>query len=330
VSVLLPVRDAAATLDQALGSLRRQRFSDFEVLVVDDGSVDESPRIAAHHAADDGRIRLFRQPARGLVPALQRGLDLARGPLLARMDADDWAHPARLGEQARCLESAGGLALCATQVRIVGANVRDGFRRYEAWSNGLLTPGQIERARFIESPLVHPTVMVRRQVLQAVGGWRQGPFPEDYELWLRLMAAGHRLAKLPRVLLWWRDGPGRLTRVDQRYSQAAFAALKARYLAAGPLRGVERWLLWGAGKAGRQLARELEPCGQLPTAWLDIDPRKVGRQRRGRPVWGIDRLPRAGELPVLVAVGAQGARQLIRPQLQALGYREGVDCWFCS
>src|SRR5205814_831107 len=98
-------------------------------------------------------------------------------------------------------------------------------------SNQLCDPGAIARERFIESPLVHPSVLARRAVL-AENGYRDGPFPEDYELWLRLLARGVLMAKVPRVLLTWREHAARATRRDPRYAPARHRELKVQALLA--------------------------------------------------------------------------------------------------
>ena len=103
-----------------------------------------------------------------------------------------------------------------------------------AWTNGLLTHEEIALARFVESPLAHPSVMFRRSLVERWGGYAEGAFPEDYELWLRWLDAGVRMEKLADPLLIWNDSPTRLSRRDPRYAAEAFYRVKARYLA--------RWL----------------------------------------------------------------------------------------
>ena len=96
VSVLLPAYNAAATLPECLRSISRQTLQDWECIVVDDGSVDATGRLAAEFAAQDRRVRVLREPHRGLVGALNRGLAHCRGRYVARMDADDLMHRRRL------------------------------------------------------------------------------------------------------------------------------------------------------------------------------------------------------------------------------------------
>ena len=331
VSVLLPVRDAEPFLGDCLASLATQSLTDFEVVAVDDGSRDGSAARLAAAARRDRRVRVVSRPREGLVAALNRGLEACRAPYVARLDADDLAARRRLELQAAALDADPRLDLVSCRVRhFPSAAVGLGFRIYERWLNGLLSHEQILRERFIESPLPHPSVMARRDVLRAAGGYRDRGWPEDYDLWLRLAASGARFRKLPRCLVGWRAHPGRLTHTDRRYAVERFLACKAHHLVCGPLAG-RRTIVWGAGQTGRRLAKHLEREGAAPQAFLDIDPKKIGGSLRRRPVLAADELPRllTGRRPPLVvsAVSSRGARRLIRARLVGLGLEEGVDFW---
>lgn len=323
----MPFRDAEATLPECLESIRRQTFGDYELLAVDDGSQDGSVALVEAAARADARVRLL-QPGRvGLVAALNYGLAQARGALLARMDADDLMRPERLAAQRAALEQDPSLALVACQVELFPAEqVREGYREYLRWQNSCITPQQIAGQLYVESPLAHPSVMLRREVLEQLGGYAAGPFPEDYELWLRMHQAGMRMAKLPQVLLDWRERPDRTSRVDPRYAREAFDRLRARFLAQEPrLHSGRALVFWGAGRKTRLRARLLIDQGFCPIAWIDIDPRKIGQRVWGLPVqppaW-LDQRPRPF---VLVYVTNHGAREYIDSLLAPLGYRLGED-----
>jgi hypothetical protein len=203
--------------------------------------------------------------------------------------------------------------------------------RYLDWSNQLCAPEQIARERFIESPLVHPSVVMRRSAL-AVASYRDGPFPEDYDLWLRLIAGGVALAKVPRVLLTWREHAARATRRDSRYAPDRHRALKIEALLAGPLARPVPLLFWGAGLEGKPLLRTLRARGRDLRAVIDIDPRKIGNRVHDTPVVPQAALPGLlAEHPdalVLVAVGVPEARPGIRAVLAALGLVEGQRYFF--
>ncbi len=330
VSVLLPYRDAEATLEQALRSVLAQRDVSLELIAVDDGSRDGGARIAQQLAATDSRLRPMTSGGVGIARALQQAAQTARAPWLARMDADDVSLPGRLAAQLQRMRQQPALAALGTCVEAFADDaLQEGMRRYVAWQNGLISAADHRRQIFVESPLCHPSVMLRADALHAVGGFRDGAFPEDYDLWLRLDAAGYALAKLQRVLLRWRSSPAGATRSDPRYARPRFTALKAPHLARR-LRAHPRPLdVWGAGAAGKRLARALEPHDVRAARFIDIDPRKLGRMARGAAIVAVDALAPPGERWVVVALAARGARDLARAELDARGYREGDD-YLCA
>lgn len=332
VSVLMPCYNAAATVNEAVASILGQTKTDFELIAVDDGSTDGTGASLEAWAARDRRIVLLTQPHGGQVLALQAGAAACRAPLVARMDADDRSWPERLARQTAYLEEHPQLAVVGSLVDgFPPQNVRQGFRIYLEWLNGLTTPEAIAKEIFVESPLAHPSVLMRRAWLERVGGYQERGWPEDYDLWLRMHLAGARFAKVPQVLLDWREHAARVTRTDPRYAVENFLRAKSEYLLRGPLQGRDGLVVWGAGQMGRRLAKHLVRAGAPLRAFVDIDPGKVGRTRRGAPIIHPTELPVlwAG-LPrpaLLAAVGSRGARKLIREQLSEMDLVEGQDWW---
>lgn len=325
VSVLLPYRDAAGTIEEALESVLDERGIAFEVIAVDDGSRDDGPARVARIARRDARVIPVATEGLGIAGALARGTEIARGELLARMDGDDVSVPGRLAASATLLDERPELGVVGTQVEAFpeGA-VGEGTRRYLAWQNGLTSPEDHDRDLFVEAPLCHPSVTMRREALAAAGGYREVPWAEDYDLWLRVHAAGWKLAKVPAVLLRWRQHARRATVTDPRCALARFDALKGRYLAPRIRQRGRPLAVWGAGKTGKRIGRALRQNGVAPVLYVDIDPRKIGSVAQGAPIVAPADLPR-GEHSVVVAVGARGAREIVRARLDAAGFVEGVD-----
>lgn len=316
-------------LPEAAASLSAQTFEDFEVVAVDDGSADGTWPLLLDWAARDRRVRPLRRAPRGLVAALATAQAYARGDLVARMDADDVAEPDRFAEQESLLAGSPAVAACGTHVRYFPREVlREGALRYEGWLNSLSTPETVQREIFVECPLAHPSLMVRRAALLGVGGYRDVGWPEDYDLVLRLWQAGHQLAVVPRVLLHWRESEGRASRTDPRYGPDAFRRCKVHFLARTLAVGREGVVVWGAGPVGKAFARALVAGGLELRAFVDLDPRKIGQEVHGVRVVAPSEIGRFQGALAVAAVGSPGARAEIREALDAAGWREMTD--YCA
>ncbi len=341
VSVLLPCRDAEPFLDECIESLEAQTEERFEVVALDDGSRDDTGRMLRRWAVRDARVRLVERDGSGIIAALQRLAGAARAPLIARMDADDIARPGRLAAQLQLLARQPGIAACGTGVRYFPRRAAGpGYRRYERWLNGLVGPAAVRRDLFVECPIAHPTLMVRREVFDAVGGYRDTESPEDYDLVLRMAAGGHALTNVPEVLHDWRLGERRLSESSARYSPDAFRRLKVSHLARGRIPPGRPLVIWGAGRVGKAFARAWPSRAGGIAAFVDLDPRKIGQTIHGATVIRPEDLPgldgaadpavsgavRCPPRPyVLLAVGSPGAREDIREALAELDFREIAD-----
>ncbi len=320
------MRDGARHLPEAIASLQAQTDADFEVIAVDDGSADDTFGILAAWARSDRRVRPLRQEPTGIVAALEHARAMARGRWLARMDADDVSEPQRFAHQRALMESDPTLTVCGTHVRsFPDGEVREGARRYEAWLNATAAPEDVARELFVECPLAHPTFFLSADAVSRVGGYRDRGWAEDYDLLLRLWRGGGRLAKVPEVLLRWREGPGRLQRTSPVYGPDAFVRCKVHHLTRSLLSDGRAVAVWGAGPVGKTFARALADGGVRVRAFVEVDPRKIGQEIHEAPVLDTEGgLALRGVLH-LAAVGQPGARDTLRAILSGAGLRELVD-----
>jgi len=325
VSVLMAVHNEGAYLEATIASLQRQTLRDWHLVVIDDGSSDDTPRILHLAAEHDARIEVLSPGRVGLVSALNQGLSHCHAPLLARMDGDDICHPERFARQVRYLEEHPEVSLLATRIRhFPRPSLTDGMRAYESWLNSHLEHEDIARDIFVESPFANPSVMLRTAQLKALGGYRDRGWPEDYDLWLRLSETGARFARLPETLLFWRDHPDRLTRTSPAFSLEAFRTCRAHFLCRGFLSGVASVTLWGAGLEGKAWRKTLLRHDIQVNRWVEIDPNKIGQTIHGAPVDPIDTLA-PGQGPMLITIGARSARAQVREFAASKGLREGKD-----
>jgi hypothetical protein len=184
VSVLLPVRDGEAHLEAALGSVLGQTHGELELIAIDDGSRDDTPRLLA--ACADPRLRVITNPvALGLAGALNRGLEICRGELIARQDADDLSEPDRLAKQVAFLAAHPEVALLGSAARLIDERGRS--RGVQEVPSGVLA---VRFESLLGNPFVHTSTMFRRAALER-HGLRYDPafaVSQDYDLWVRLLA----------------------------------------------------------------------------------------------------------------------------------------------
>ena len=293
--------------------------------MVNNNSSDGSREIALGWEHHDPRFTLLKEERQGVMYASNRGCDAARGDYLARMDADDVSLPGRLRLQSEFLDQNPEFGAVAGKVLHVGdPQNTEGFRRFVEWSNSLCTYKEIYHRRFIEAPIVNPAAMWRRSTMEQHGMYLAGDFPEDYEMWLRWLDRGVKIAKLQEVILEWHDSEQRLTRTDPIYSDRSFFEIKSKYLA--------KWLaennsfhprvtVWGASRISRRRARILEQHGISISTYIDT---KKGRQIE-RDVIHYEDLPLAGEMFILTYIRQMDNRERIQAFLEDRGYVEGKD-----
>ncbi len=329
ITVTMPCYNCGATVAHALDSLLGQTCTDFEIVAVDDGSSDDTSAILAEYARRDSRVRTFSIKHGGVIAAANAGIEAASGQYIARMDADDEALPERLAAQAHLLDNDQSLGLVGCRVRFGGCRKTcAGYAHYVEWTNTLLSHEAISLNRFVEFPVPNPSIMYRRDYVDAHGPYIDGDFPEDYELLLRWLEAGVRMAKADDELMIWNDPPTRLSRNHPRYDVDAFYRIKTEYLA--------RWLaennphhptvhILGSGRTTRKRADLLLGHGIRFAAYYDIDPRKIGHVVNGVRV--IDRrdIPAPGTAFCLSYVASRGARDEIADFLGRRGYLLGQD-----
>jgi glycosyltransferase involved in cell wall biosynthesis len=210
VSIVLPVYNGGALLNDAIDSVLSQSLGDFELIVLDDGSTDDTWELL--QALSDPRIHAYRHDNMGLPATLNRGISLAKGRYIARLDHDDLMMPSRLEAQAHYLDAHKDVALLGTAARIfVGNEPTERYHRHPRSSKAL------KLRLLFDNPFVHASIMFRRDAILAIGGYctdKDRLPPEDYELWSRV-AREHDIANLEDVLTIYREVPGSLSRIGE-------------------------------------------------------------------------------------------------------------------
>jgi len=241
------------------------------------------------------------------------------------MDADDLMHRARLRAQLAALEKGRDLAAVGCHVRVFPRRtLRDGGRAYERWLNRIDGARRVHEEAFVECPVAHPTLVIRRDILAALG-YRDRGWPEDYDLVLRLLGAGHQVGVVPQRLLAWRDGPARLSRTADRYRLDRLTECKAAFLATHFLGDRDAYVLWGYGATGRTLRRALLAHGKRPSHIVEVHPGRIGNTIHGAPVVPPEALRQLPGRRIVASVAGEGPRREIRESLGSMGFHETRD-----
>jgi len=327
VSVVLPVRNGDPYLGEAVASILNQTVKNIELILVDDHSTDAAVSVLDK---SDPRIKFTKSRGHGVVDAFNTGFEHCRGDFIARMDADDISLPRRFETQLEYLDRHPSVDIVGSCVEIFSeTGIQGGLERYQTWLNSVREPEQVHNQIFIESPLPNPGVMFRRSALQQLNGYRKNDWPEDYDLFLRADAAGMQMGKPEPVLLRWREHKDRLTHTDGIYEREQFMRAKTHFLVHHRLKG-QPVIIWGAGPTGRLMFDLITTEGGEVEGFIEVHPRRIGGQKRGLPVWPMDKVEDLGAAMLLVAVGAAGAREEIAAFLQVHNKVEGRDYLFVA
>ncbi|MFC2086320.1 glycosyltransferase family 2 protein [Bacteroidota bacterium] len=325
VSVILPFFNASSTLQRAIDSIACQSMKDFECILINNNSTDISVEIAQKQTNKDKRFILIHEKNQGVMFASNAGSEQARGKYIARMDADDRAYSNKLKMQADFLDANPDYGAVAGIVEHISHSENtQGFARYVEWVNSVQSYLEILNSMFIESPIVNPSAMWRKEIAEKYGMYKYGDFPEDYEMWLRWLSKGVKIKKLNETVLKWYDSDTRLTRTQSIYSDSAFYRIKTKYLA--------KWLeknnpfhpriaVWGASRISRRRARLLKQYNIEIECYIDI---KRNRQLNQEVVY-YNEIPPPDKAFILTYIKQMNARDEIQNFLHSRGYKEGLN-----
>ncbi|MGK7395875.1 MAG: glycosyltransferase [Candidatus Cyclobacteriaceae bacterium M3_2C_046] len=324
ISIILPVKNAENTIHQAVKSILNQTFEDLELIVIDDHCQDHTLEKLAK--ISDSRIKVLQPEGKGLVDGLNQGIRYSKGRYLARMDADDISLAWRLEKQLDLLKQEPEVDVVSGLVEYVGDQKNhQGYYLHVQWLNQLITCRDIYLNRFVDAPLAHPSAMFRRSLIGSGPFYREGSFPEDYDLWLRLFEQGVRFKKITWPVLQWRDHPARLSRTSEKYKRLNFTLLKLSYF--------NQWfksksdqnraiLIWGIGAKAKYCGNFLKERGVTVAGYIDVTPKKYFNNH---PVIHYHDIKLYRSCFILSFVSDRTGRKLVHQYLLDQGWIEGKD-----
>lgn len=317
ISVILPFYNISEFLEEAIISVLNQTFSNFELILINDGSTDESLNLAKQFELSDSRVKIINQHNQGMAKALNRGIESAKANIIARMDGDDICHPQRFEKQFSMIITMPENSHVSSLVKPFSSTIiSEGSERYFRWLNSKITHEEILEGLFKESPIIHPSAMFTKKAYIDAGGYREYNGPEDYDLWLNMALTSTTFKKYNETLLEYRIHKNNLSRNDMtHYSREAFKIRQAQFLTTMIKNGFfdkkDNFVICGAGKEGKRVFNILNKHKIPISLFIDVDPKKIGKTYKSIDILSVEQINRDSNLLYLGVTGSWRSEELL-------------------
>jgi glycosyltransferase involved in cell wall biosynthesis len=277
ISIIMPVRDAQRYLAECIDSIIGQSESNWELIAVNDHSIDNSPTILREYSKKDYRIIIADSDGKGIIPALRKGYSLSSGQFITRMDGDDLMKPHKLETLRKDLKNHGPGNLAIGLVEYFSEHeLRGGYKKYEQWLNNLSRSGNNFEEVYKECVIPSPCWMAYRVDFESIGAFNANRYPEDYDLCFRFYGQKIKVIPSSEVLHAWRDYPERTSRNDPNYADNRFIPLKLEYFLELDRNRSHPLIIWGAGRKGKDIVSFLQNSEES-FHWICNNPEKIGK-----------------------------------------------------
>lgn len=311
ISIVMPAKNADKYICKCIDSILAQVYIDWELLVVDDGSIDDTYLLLKSYSIKDDRITVFINNGKGIIDALQLAYINSNGSYITRMDADDIMHPNKLKTMQNSLQESGKGYLATGLVKyFCDGEIGAGYKRYELWLNNLSRLGTNFTEIYKECVIPSPCWMLHRSDFELSGAFTSDIYPEDYDLVFRFKIARLKCLPTSEVLHYWRDYSVRTSRTDPNYADSSFIDIKALYFLKMDYQTDKNLVLWGAGKKGKRVA-ELLLNSNIPFQWICDNPKKIGKDIYGKRMLPFQELDSIDTPQSIITVANSNAQQEI-------------------
>ena len=326
VSILMPVKNASAYLDQCIESISAQTYKNWELIAINDHSTDDSLEKLYHYSSLDKRIKVSVNDGTGIIMALRKAYSMCQGQYVTRMDSDDYMPSNKLALMRSELMSHGRNYLATGLVKYVSeTTLGNGYLKYQDWLNKLTSSSSNFSEIYKECSIPSPCWMIHIDDLEKSQAFDSELYPEDYDLAFRFRAAQLKVIGINEVLHYWRDYSDRTSRNDPHYSDNLFVTLKVHHFLKQDHEPLQPLLLWGAGKKAKKIAQELIER-KIEFHWLSNNPKKIGKDIYGNIILDESQLGKFKQAQVIVSVSSPSDMVDIR---SILSEYEGQSYWFC-
>lgn len=326
----MPMKDSAAFLKEALDSIIKQSYTNWELLIIDDHSCDDSRSIAYSFEKEHRNIFCFSNLENGIIPALVLGLSRSKGEFITRMDSDDLMPENRLElMHKKWNERKEPKTIVTGKVRYFGKTISKGYQDYENWLNTINSQNKQWQNVYRECVIASPNWFLKKSALLEMGGFTNLKYPEDYHLVLRWYAENFQILCCSEITLLWREHPQRTSRNSANYGQRAFFDLKISHFINHKYSG-SNLLLWGTGTKAR-ISASLLKKHKIPFDWMDLNPQHYPQGIQGKTIKSFQetKLFEATKTQILLAVYPSSKEKTkMESYLDSQNFLLGQNYWY--
>ncbi|MEZ4793479.1 MAG: glycosyltransferase family 2 protein [Gelidibacter sp.] len=328
VSILTPFKNTGKFLPQCVESILKQTHTNWELLIIDDHSTDDSCEIVNNFAKKDPRIKLLKNDGHGIIDALRLAFKHSKGDYITRMDSDDVMTADKLKVLLDNLLEKGIQHLAVGLVNYFSdEGISDGYGRYERWLNGLTVKGENYSGIYKECVIPSPCWMIHRDDLIACNAFNPNRYPEDYDLTFRFYK--HQMICVPcdKVLHHWRDYATRTSRTHEHYAQNYFLDIKLHYFLELDYDESRVLTVWGAGFKGKHIAKLLKKRN-VPFIWICNNPKKISKHIYGIELQSFTYLNELHNPQSIVTVANEQSQERIKTYFSDQNMKSMTDYFF--
>ena len=328
VSILTPFKNVSSYIEDCLDSILNQTYTNWELIIVNDHSTDNSNQIIETYAVKDARIKHFQNNGNGIIDALRLAFSKSSGAYITRMDSDDLMAKNKLEVMVNQLQEHGKQHIALGLVKYFSdVGISDGYAKYELWLNTLTKTGQNYTEIYKECVIASPCWMTHRDDLIACNAFNPNRYPEDYDLTFRFYRHGFQCIPSNQLLHYWRDYSTRTSRTHEHYAQNYFLDIKLHYFLELDYDASRPLTLWGAGFKGKTIAKRLVEHN-IDFHWICDNKNKIGKDIYGVKLQAFEALKHITRPQTIVTVANDDQQKSIVNYFDALDMKHVEDYFF--
>ncbi len=327
ISIVMPAKNAAPYLRPCIDSILAQSYQNWELVVVNDSSTDQTSEILWEYSHQNDKIQWLDNQGNGIIDALRTAYAQVNGQFIHRMDADDIMP---LNKLKLLVESWTPNSVVTGKVKYFSDEwmVGLGFQNYENWINNLMSADNFWEDVYMECPIPSPGWLMDRDDFDRIGGFNSDYLPEDYDFCFRAYKHGTDVVRVQEVIHHWRDSQNRTSRKLPIYFPMAYYPLKVRRFLDIDFNRTKELVLWGAGKKGKRVASLLNEAGQQ-FIWITDNPKKQGVTIHDVVLSSPSDINWANK-QLILAVSSPEDKAKIQERLDQTSLKKAKDYWwFC-